>query len=82
MGHTSRSMKDSGAESDLNCRGPVQETSEEKNIIIWPKDLSDDILVKNVATFCSCPKSLPETKLKNVGWCWRRIFQSILVLTV
>ena len=56
MGHTSRSMKDSGAESDLNCRGPVQETSEEKNIIIWPKDLSDDILVKNVVHFALVQK--------------------------
>ena len=49
-------MKDSGAESDLNCRGPVQEISEEKNIIIWPKDLSDEMLVKNVLHFALIQK--------------------------
>ena len=28
-------------------------------------DLSYDVLVKNVAAFCPCPKSLPEAKVKR-----------------
>jgi len=31
MGPTSRSIEDSDAEGDLNCRGLAQEVSEEKN---------------------------------------------------
>jgi hypothetical protein len=39
-----------------------------KNICMWPRDLSCDIL-KNVAAFCLCQKilNLPETKSKNFG---------------
>ena len=32
-----------------------------------PRDHSCDILVKNVAAFCPCMKSLPETKVKRFG---------------
>ena len=32
MGHSSRNMKDIGAESDLNCGVLAQEVSEEKNV--------------------------------------------------
>ena len=34
MRHASRNMKDSGADSDLNCWGLAQEVSEEKNVNI------------------------------------------------
>jgi hypothetical protein len=54
-------MEDSGAEGDLNHGVLAQEVSEEKNF----RDHSCDILVKNVAAFCPCLKSLPETKVKR-----------------
>ena len=54
-GHTSRSMEDSGAEGDLNCGGLAQEVSEE-NFNMLPRDHSCEILVKNVAALCPCPK--------------------------
>ena len=31
------------------------------------RDRSCDILVKNVAAFCPCPKSLPEANVKSFG---------------
>lgn len=34
-GHPSRSIEDSVAEGDMNCAGPSQEVSEEKNIVAW-----------------------------------------------
>jgi hypothetical protein len=49
MGHNNRRMEDSGANDDLNCEGPAREVLE-KNISMWPKDHSCDILVKN----CGC----------------------------
>lgn len=51
LGHL-RSMEDSGAECDLmNCGGLAPEISV-KNINMWPRYCSCDILGKNVATFC------------------------------
>ena len=39
MGHSSRSMEDSGAESDLmNCEELAQEFSEKKNFSMLPRD--------------------------------------------
>ena len=38
-----------------------------ENVSMWPRDQSCDILVKNVAVFCSCMESLPETKVKSFG---------------
>jgi hypothetical protein len=35
-----------------------------ENFRMWHKDCG--ILVKNVATFCPCPKSLPEAKVKRL----------------
>ena len=32
-----------------------------------PRNSSCDILVKKVASFCPCPKSLPEAKVKSFG---------------
>lgn len=34
---------------------------------MWPRDCFCDILAKNVAAFCPCPKSLPEAKLMSFG---------------
>lgn len=45
--------------------GPSQEVSEGKNISKWPRDHSCNILSKNMAAFCHCPKNVPEAKLKN-----------------
>lgn len=46
-----------------NCVSLVQDVSEYKIIIMWPRSLSCDILLKNVATFSLCLKSLAETKV-------------------
>ena len=51
----------------MNCRSPAQEVSEEKNINMWPRDHSCDILMKRVAAFCPCTKSVPESKGKDFG---------------
>ena len=66
MIHTSRSMEDSGVKSDLNCRNLTQVVSEENSSML-PRNYSCDILVKNMAAFCPCPKSLPEVKVKRLG---------------
>ena len=60
-------MKDSGAANDLNCRDLTQDLSE-KNVSLWPRDSSCDILMKNGTSFSSCPKkNMPEAKLKSYG---------------
>ena len=66
MGHPSRNMEDFVAGSDLNCVDLAQEISKEKNFRMWHKDWFCGILVKNVATFCPCLKSLPEAKVKRL----------------
>ena len=59
-------MEDFVAESDLNCGRLALEVSDEKYFNMWPRDCSCDILVKNVAAFCPCLKSLPEAKVKRL----------------
>lgn len=51
MGHTGRSMKDSGAKSYLNYEGLTQEVSE-KNFSMLSRDRYCDILAKKLAAFC------------------------------
>jgi hypothetical protein len=58
-------MEDSCTEHDLNCRGLVQEVSEGKNFSMLSRYCSCDILVKNVAAFCTCSKNLPEAKVNR-----------------
>lgn len=65
MGHPSRNMEDLVAESDLNCADLAQELSVEKTINMWPRHCFCDILVKNVAVFCTCLNSLPEAKARR-----------------
>ena len=60
-------MEDFVVGSDLNCVDLAQEISKEKNFRMWHKDWFCGILVKNVATFCLCLKSLPEAKVKRLG---------------
>ena len=55
---------------------PAQDVSEAKNISKWLRVLSCDVLAKNVATFCPCPKDLPEVKMS-----WERRFQDSLAST-
>ena len=57
IGHTSRIMKDSDAESYLNCEGLDQAVSPEKNISMWARDGYFNILAKNVASFCTFQKN-------------------------
>ena len=66
MGHPSRNMEDFVAGSGLNCVDLAQKISKEKNFRMWHKDCFCGIVVKNVATFCPCMKSLPEAKVKRL----------------
>ena len=66
MGRPSRSTEDRGAECDLDCGCLAREISAEC-VSLWPRDGSCDILVKNVVTFCPCPKILSEAKVKHFG---------------
>lgn len=63
--HPRRNIEDIGAGGDLNFWGLGQEVSEEKNVNMWPRDCFCDVLVKNMAAFCPCPKNLPEAKVKR-----------------
>ena len=65
MGYPSRNMEDFVTESDLNCADLAQEVSVE-NFYMWPRNCFCGILVKNVATFCPCLKSLPGVKVKTL----------------
>ena len=61
-------MEDSDTKCDLmNFWCPTQEFSKEKNMTMWPRDCSCDILVKNVPAFCPFLKRLPEAKMKSSG---------------
>ena len=61
MVYPSGSMEDS-AQGDLNCESPAQKkVSEVKRL----RDHSCDVLAKNEASFCPCPKNLSEAKLKS-----------------
>ena len=51
MGHPSRDINDFVSESYLNCSDLAQESSVEKNFIMWPTDCFSGILMKNVAIF-------------------------------
>jgi hypothetical protein len=63
----SRKMEEFVFRGNLNCVDLAQEISKEKNFSMWHKDCLCGILVKNVATFCPCLKSLHETKVKRLG---------------
>lgn len=66
MEHPSRNMEGSVAEGDFNCVGLLaQEDSVVENFSMWPRDSSCDVLVKNMAAFCNCLKSLLEAKVKR-----------------
>jgi hypothetical protein len=58
-------MEDFVTESDLNCANLAQEVSVD-NFNIWPRDCFCGILVKNVAPFCPCLKSLQEANVKRL----------------
>lgn len=64
MGYPSRNKEDFVAGSDLNYADLAQEIPMEKNFSTWPRDYFCGILVKTVADFCPCLKSLPEAKVK------------------
>jgi hypothetical protein len=67
MGHPSRNMEAFVTESDLNCADLAQEVSRvKKNFSTWPRDFFCGILMKNMAGFCPCLKSLPKAKVKRL----------------
>ena len=71
ISHPSKNMEDFVAGSNLNCVDLAQEISKDYNFRMWHKDCSCGILVKNVATFYPCLKSLPEAKVKRfrlIAW--------------
>ena len=62
MGHPSRNMEDGGAEGDLNCVGLLAQKFQWKRMLVSSAYCFCDIWTKNMAAFCHCSKSLPETK--------------------
>ena len=58
-------MEDFVAMSDLNCTDLTQKVSVEKNFSMWHRAYFCSILVKKVAVFCPCLKSLSEPKVKR-----------------
>ena len=52
VGYPIRYMEESVADSGLNCVSLLAQEFSEKNLSIWPRDCSCNILVKNVAAFC------------------------------
>jgi hypothetical protein len=58
-------MENFVADCNLNCADLTQESLVEQNFRMWPRDSFCIILVKNVAVFCLCLKSLPEAKVKG-----------------
>jgi hypothetical protein len=65
MGLNSRNMEDFVTESDLSCLDLAQKVSV-KNFNIWPRDCFCGILVKNVAAFCLCLRSVSEANVKRL----------------
>jgi hypothetical protein len=57
-------MEDFVADSHLNCAIQAQDVF--KNFIMWHRDYFYGILVKSVAVFFPCLKSLPEAKVKSI----------------
>lgn len=57
-------MEDIVAENDLSCENLAQGISEDNNVSVLPRDWFCDILMKNVAAFCTGSKSLPAAKVK------------------
>lgn len=51
IGYPRRSMEDGYTEGNVNYRGPAWKVSEGRNISLWPRDYSCDMLAKNVAAF-------------------------------
>ena len=66
ISYPGRAMEDFVTESGLKCADMAQEVSVGKNFSMWPRDYFCGILVKSVATFCLCLKSLPEAKVKRL----------------
>lgn len=51
----------------MYCVGLAQETPEEKNANMCPRDHFCHVLAKNAVAFCPCWKNLPEAKMKGCG---------------
>lgn len=66
VAHPYRSLKDSNAESNVECGGPAQVVSEGNSICNRARDHFCDILANSVSKFCPChKKKLLEDKLKR-----------------
>jgi hypothetical protein len=66
MGHPQRSTGDSGAESYLNL-GAWFKRFQKRRLLVCCLEIVPKILVKNMAAFCHCPKSLHEAEAKRFG---------------
>jgi hypothetical protein len=65
MSYPSVNIEDFVTESDVNHAELAQEVLVE-NFNMWPRDCFCGILVKNMANFCPCLRSLPEAKVKRL----------------
>jgi hypothetical protein len=67
-GHSRRSLEGNSAKNNGDYRDPAKKSCQRGTILAtglrYP---ACDILVKNVAAFCLCPKNLPEAKLRSFG---------------
>jgi hypothetical protein len=59
-------MKNSGAECDLKGEGPVQEVSKEKNVSMWSRGCSCDILAKDVKVKPRWPWRLQDVEVPKL----------------
>lgn len=59
-----RSMEENDTEGFLNCGVLTQVFAKEKNICLWFRSHSCDILAMNVVAFSSCLKNLSVARLR------------------
>ena len=65
MGHPRKNMEDFVTEWFELCRPGPRGFNGKLFFDRWPRDCFCGILMKNVAAFCPCLKSLPESKVKR-----------------
>lgn len=69
------------AESHVLCQGLAQEEGKQGLRSNWAASHSCDVLAKNVAVFCPCPKNFFEANLKSKGL-GRGEFKNLMLKTL
>jgi hypothetical protein len=76
MDHHIRIIEDRSAEGNVDCGNTAQKVLEGNNSN-WTKEYSCNILTRNMASFCPCPKNLLENKLKSFNIPGRGYFKIV-----